>query len=113
LGLTGLALTGLRDAWTTQLLVAFSYLFIAANATLLYLYTPEIYPTRIRAFGVGIATAWLRIASTVAPLLVPLVLNGYGIRGVVALSGTVALLGAAASLLATETAGIALEELSP
>ena len=33
----------------------------------LYLYTPEIYPTRMRAIGTGLATSWLRLASAVGP----------------------------------------------
>nr|WP_315594144.1 MFS transporter [uncultured Cupriavidus sp.] len=113
LGLGLLCMTTLTDAVHTQMLVSLSYVFISANATLLYLYTPEIYPTRVRALGVGIATAWLRIASMVAPLVVPVVLTAYGIRGVVLLFAVTAALGALASIFTTETAGRALEEVSP
>jgi putative MFS transporter len=113
LGLIALSLTSLTDAASTQALVSISYVFISANATLLYLYTPEIYPTRVRALGVGVATAWLRIASMTAPLIVPMVLTAFGIRGVVQLFAGVAALGVLAAFFTTETAGRTLEEISP
>lgn len=35
-----------------------------------YVYTPELYPTSIRAFGCGLGSAWLKVASLFAPGLV-------------------------------------------
>lgn len=44
----------------------------------LYAVTPEIYPTRLRGTGAGAAAAFGRVASIVAPLLVPLFLQWGG-----------------------------------
>ncbi|TDP91640.1 putative MFS transporter [Leucobacter luti] len=44
----------------------------------LYAVTPEIYPTSVRATGAGWAAGVGRIASIVAPLLVPVMLAGVG-----------------------------------
>jgi putative MFS transporter len=35
----------------------------------LYAYTPEVYPTNLRATGMGTASGWTRIAGAIAPLL--------------------------------------------
>jgi putative MFS transporter len=44
----------------------------------LYAVTPEIYPTRLRGTGAGAAAGFGRVASIVAPLLVPLFLRWGG-----------------------------------
>lgn len=44
----------------------------------LYAVTPEVYPTQIRATGAGSATAFGRIASIVAPLIVPRIFHAQG-----------------------------------
>ena len=51
-------------------LVTLSYGIVGSVNAVLYLYTPEIYPTRMRAIGTGSATCWLRLASAAGPLLV-------------------------------------------
>jgi len=89
--------------------------FFASSMLLaLYVYTPEIYPTRNRALGSSIATAWQRVGSIVGPMFVSFSIGGYGL-------GAVFLVFAAASLLAAliavflmqETSRRVLEELSP
>ena len=50
--------------------VAAAYFFISTINIGAYLYTPELYPTRARALGVGTATAWLRFASMIGPTAV-------------------------------------------
>jgi putative MFS transporter len=76
----------------------------------LYLYTPELYPTRIRALGTSWASFWLRAGSMLGPLLIGYVLPLYGIDGVFVLFGVIA---AAAIMGAVETRGKRLEEISP
>ena len=44
----------------------------------LYAVTPEVYPTQVRASGAGSATAFGRVASIVAPLVVPRVFHAHG-----------------------------------
>ena len=68
-------------------------MFAGASSIGLYLYTPEIYPTRIRSIGVGTATAWMRAASMAGPLLVG-TLIGYGLPVVCIVFAVVATLGA-------------------
>jgi putative MFS transporter len=95
------------------LLVAISFLFISGNSMLVYLYTTEIYPTRLRSFGTGAASAWLRVASAAGPAIVGFALTGYGVSGVFLMFGLISLAGVAISLGTVETRERALEEISP
>jgi putative MFS transporter len=80
----------------------------------LYLYSAELYPTRLRAVGAGFGSAWLRIASSIGPLLVGWVVGNYSINYVFVVFGIVLAIGGIICLLfAIETKGRVLEELSP
>ncbi len=81
--------------------------------SVLYAYTPELYPTRSRATGTGCASAVGRLGSLVGPYVVGLVLPTVGQAGVFAL-GAGAFLIAAASVaaLGIETRGRTLEAIS-
>ena len=79
----------------------------------LYLYTPEIYPTRMRAIGTGLATSWLRLASAVGPTLVGAMMSYRGIEAVFMMFVGVAVVGAAVALLVIETRGRQLEDIAP
>jgi MFS transporter, putative metabolite:H+ symporter len=80
----------------------------------LYLYTGELYPTRIRAIGSGCGSACLRLGSAISPLIVGFIVSGYGINWVFLFFAAAALLGAGVtSFFAIETKGKVLEELSP
>ena len=46
-------------------------LFSTAMPIGVYVYVPEIDPTRMRALGAGVASSWLRIATIVAPSKLP------------------------------------------
>jgi MFS transporter, putative metabolite:H+ symporter len=94
-------------------LVAISFTFISGNSMLVYLYTTEIYPTRLRSLGTGAASAWLRVASAAGPAVVGFALAGYGVRGVFLLFGIISLTGAAISIGTVETRERTLEEISP
>ncbi len=94
-------------------LVAISFTFISGNSMLVYLYTTEIYPTRLRSLGTGAASAWLRVASAAGPAIVGFALTGYGVSGVFLLFGMISLAGAAVSFGTVETRERALEEISP
>jgi putative MFS transporter len=94
-------------------LVAISFTFISGNSMLIYLYTTEIYPTRLRSFGTGAASAWLRIASAAGPAIVGFALAGHGVGGVFLLFGMISLAGAVISVATVETRERALEEISP
>ena len=51
----------------------------------LYAIGPELYPTHIRATGTGAAAGFGRIASIIAPLIVPLVMSNFGMPWLFAL----------------------------
>jgi putative MFS transporter len=104
---------GARTPREVFILSSISFLFISANSMLFYLYTPEIYPTRLRSFGTGTASCWVRIASAVGPSIVGVTLAGSGVPGVFLLFGVFSALGAVVALGATETTNRALEEISP
>jgi MFS transporter, putative metabolite:H+ symporter len=81
---------------------------------ILYLYTPELYPTRMRALGTSWATFWPRVASIAGASMVGYVLPVYGINGVFLVFGCIALIGCVACFLGgIETSEKVLEELSP
>jgi len=81
--------------------------------SVLYAYTPELYPTRIRATGAGFASAVGRLGSLLGPYIVGVVLPAAGTAGVFSL-GAGAFIAAAAIvlILGEETRGRALEEIS-
>lgn len=94
-------------------LVAISFTFISGNSMLVYLYTTEIYPTRLRSLGTGAASAWLRVASAAGPAIVGFAIAGHGVSGVFLLFGAISLAGAVISLGTVETRERTLEEISP
>jgi putative MFS transporter len=99
---------------SVRYLAAVSMLFVSVCSGALYLYVPELYPTRIRALGTAWSTFWLRIASIAGPLIVGWILPVGGTAGVFLFVGIVSLLGGIVCLLfAEETSGKVLEEISP
>jgi putative MFS transporter len=105
---------GSRDVRAVVLCASLSYVFGGANSLVCYLYTPEVYPTRLRALGCGIATAWLRAASVIAPIVVGYLLPRSGLNAVFLMFALVSLFGAAiVSTFAVETRERVLEEVSP
>lgn len=75
----------------------------------LYAVSPELYPTGIRGTGAGAAAAFGRVASMIAPLMVPWLLKAGGIGLVFAVIGFSFAVAAVASLMLRETLGTELE----
>jgi MFS transporter, putative metabolite:H+ symporter len=94
-------------------LVSLGYGMIGATNTLLYLYTPEIYPTRIRAVATSVATAWLRLASAIAPAMVGYVVSTEGIAVMFGIFAAVGIAGAVFAKFMVETRGRTLEQIAP
>lgn len=111
--LVALGLSGAASPWSVMLLASSAYAVMGSATVLLYLYTPEIYPTRIRAIGTGLATSWLRAASATAPAMVGLVLTRQGIATVFLMFAAVSVVGLVAAAGMIETTNRALEEISP
>lgn len=84
---------------------------LSAASSLCYVYLPELYPTTLRASGMGLAIAASRIGSATSTFLLPVVVAGFGVQS--ALGACAAVLGLGAFLCwrwAPETRGIALAE---
>ncbi|MDB5762532.1 MAG: rane protein, partial [Herminiimonas sp.] len=77
--LAALGYMGAGSVLSVMILATLSYGLIGSINAVLYLYTPEIYPTRMRAIGTGLATSWLRLASAVGPALVGFMIHKQGI----------------------------------
>jgi MFS transporter, putative metabolite:H+ symporter len=109
-----LAFTGADTAMHVLVLVSIAYAIVQTIAFSLYLYSAELYPTRLRAFGTGCGSAWLRLGSSAGPLMVGYVSTASGIGAVFAVFGCVLALGAVVTwIFAVEAAGKSLETLSP
>jgi len=111
-----LGLLGALGATSVVQVVALSvsgYFFIAAVGLSLYLYTGELYPTRVRALGTSVATSWLRLASAISPILIAGMLDRGGMRWVALMLAGLALAGGLLAFRAIETRGQVLEKLSP
>jgi putative MFS transporter len=94
-------------------LVTCGYFFVSVLSIGVYVYTPELYPTRARAIAVGTATAWLRFASILGPAIVGFIV-GSGLGAVFLVFAVVAVVGAVITgLFAVETKRRVLEEISP
>jgi MFS transporter, putative metabolite:H+ symporter len=80
----------------------------------LYLYTPELYPTRMRAWGTATGSSLNRVASAIGPILVGALLGaGLGLSTVFIMFGLVAAVGMAVmAWLGIETKQRVLEELA-
>ena len=110
--LIALAAGGAGSLWSVILLATLAYGVVGSVNAVLYLYTPEIYPTRMRAIGTGLATSWLRIASAVGPTVVGYMVGAQGINAVFLMFGIVAVIGAVAATQMIETVGRKLEDIA-
>ena len=109
-----LAILGAELAQQVLIFATATYAVIQTVTFSLYLYSAELYPTRLRAVGAGFGSAWLRIASAIGPLLVGWVVESYSINYVFVVFGIVLAIGGIICLLfAPETKGRVLEEMSP
>jgi putative MFS transporter len=87
---------------------------ISTLSLALYLYTAELYPTRVRALGTSTGTAWLRFASILGPQVFGNTVGSGSFGDAFLVFGLVALgAGVVVALFATETKSRVLEEISP
>jgi putative MFS transporter len=107
-----LAFGGTQHVSWVIVLTTLSYGLIGSINAVVYLYTPEIYPTRMRAIGTGVATSWLRIASAIGPSLIGIMLGKGGVESVFLMFAGVAVLGLIASTRMIETRNLRLEDIA-
>jgi putative MFS transporter len=112
--LFALGLGAASTPFNVMILSTASWFFITTISLGLYLYSSEIYPTRVRALGTGTGTAWVRLASIIGPFVVGMILPASGLGGVFLLFAIAALVGGIITIaFGMETRGKTLEELSP
>jgi putative MFS transporter len=63
---------------------------LSAASNLVYVYLPELFPTDLRASGIGLAIAASRTGSAISTFLLPVIVAAYGVRS--ALGACVAVL---------------------
>ncbi|HVE07803.1 MAG TPA: MFS transporter [Paraburkholderia sp.] len=92
--------------------VALSFSMNGVNAGE-YAYTPEVFPTALRATGMGAASAFGRIGAICSPMLVGYIYPLWGFAGVFGMTTAMLLAGAlAVLLLGVSTTGKTLEEIT-
>ncbi|UKA64615.1 MFS transporter [Arthrobacter sp. FW306-04-A] len=78
-----------------------------------YAYTPEVFPTWLRATGVGLSSSFGRVGSITAPLIIGVFAAQWGFAGVFGMTTAVLAAGVICTLLfAVRTAGRSLEEIT-
>ncbi|MEU7577554.1 MFS transporter [Streptomyces sp. NPDC041068] len=109
-----LAFLGARTPVEVLVWTSLAAVFFFGSNICLYLYTPELFPTRMRALGSSVGGAMNRLGVILGPIVVGAVYTGGSVSTVFVMLGAVAVVGAAvAALGAEETAGRRLEEVSP
>lgn len=105
---------GQADNMTTLYIFgALLQFFTYAMWSAVYAYTPELYPTRMRAGGCGLASSIGRIGALLGPYVLGAVLQAHGVSAVFKLAATI--FGVAAFIIVVfgpETKGKILEEIS-
>jgi MFS family permease len=83
-------------------------MFLLLNTTT-FVWAPELYPTRVRAFGTGMAVTVLLVSASLVPLLAGIIDDAVGTAGLFLLISVMYLVMAVAVWLGPETHGLSLE----
>jgi putative MFS transporter len=104
----------LAKAAAPYVIVAATALFafvLSAAANLELVYLPELFPTRLRASGVGFGTAASRVGSAFSTFMLPVCVDSLGIRATLGICVGVLLTGAVTChIFAPETQGQSIED---
>ncbi|MFF2810268.1 MFS transporter [Streptomyces sp. NPDC058000] len=113
LALATLALAGAVSGAQVAVFASGTTFFVYAINAGLYLYSPELYPTRNRAKGAAFGGLWNRAGVILGPIVVGTILGAGGsLTLVFAQLACLAAVGAVIALFAVETKGRTLEELN-
>jgi putative MFS transporter len=111
-GLLFLLAANLVGSTGVVIVFALFALTLSAAANLEFIYPPELFPTHLRATGVGFATAVSRFGSALSTFLLPLVVEHYGVG--TALGACVVVMitgGVVCQLYAPETGNVHLDSI--
>ncbi|HLI20745.1 MAG TPA: MFS transporter, partial [Stellaceae bacterium] len=107
-------ISGTPTALTVLVCVTIADVAMASISSLIFLYSAEIYPTRLRSRGVAIAGAWQKVGIVAGQISIGYIVDGFGIGGVFLQCTIPMALGAViAALCCVEARNRALEEVSP
>ncbi|XP_062989418.1 putative transporter SVOPL [Elgaria multicarinata webbii] len=114
MGCTSVFFLLLNICTSTMGLIGFLFMlraFVAANFNTIYIYTAEVYPTTMRALGLGTSGSLCRIGAMVAPFIAQVLMNA-SILGALCLFALVcAVCAISAYTLPIETKGRALQQM--
>src|SRR4029077_15228861 len=100
----------------TAVLIVLGMLLTISNNILsysLHTYQAELYPTRIRALGVGFVYSWSRLSVVFSAFAIAFILERFGVAGVfLFISGAMLVVILAIGILGPKTRGLALELIS-
>jgi putative MFS transporter len=108
-----LAALGAGSALELLAFSAIGALFVFAVNLGLYLYTPELYPTPMRAAGASLGGVWNRVGVIAGPLVVGAFAASLGLPAAFAVLGVAMLAASVTAFMAEETRGRTLEDISP
>ncbi|MGY6119544.1 MFS transporter [Paraburkholderia strydomiana] len=102
-----------NSAAHVAVLASTSIAMIAIVQCGIFVYAPEVYPTRVRARGAGAAAAFTRLSSVAGPLVIGALLTYFHVEAVFGYLAAVAVVGAVIfALFGIETRGKTLDEIS-
>jgi MFS family permease len=90
---------------------ALQLMFILLNTTT-WVWAPELYPTRVRAFGTGASVTVALVAASLVPLLAGVIFDAAGATGMFIMVGVMYAIMAITVQFGPETRGLSLEDLS-
>jgi putative MFS transporter len=112
-GLSAIVLSLTRDNLVIMIAGVCLSFFMNGTYAGLYAYTPELFPTEVRATGMGVASSIGRIGAISAPIIVGYVFPWAGFAGVFGMTTVVLLAGAVSVLvLGVHTRGKSLEQIA-
>jgi MFS transporter, putative metabolite:H+ symporter len=112
----GLAALAMASTLREELITIFGFIlsfFMNGTYAGLYAYTPEVYPTAIRATGMGVASSFGRLGGIAAPIIIGYAFESIGFGGVFVITTAVLMAGAlAVGAFGIRTSGKSLEQIS-
>jgi putative MFS transporter len=107
-------LSGAPTAQVVLVAVTVGDVLMASISSLIFLYSAEIYPTRLRSRGVAIAGSWQKVGIVIGQLSIGYIVPSFGIGGVFLQFAIASAMGAViAVLFCVEARNRALEDVSP